>query len=325
MNLLFIDRPLPLNTSLAIRIGLNESIVLQQLSYWISHDSGVTHDGCRWVYNTYSQWKEQVPFLSERTIQRTILKLEDMGIVRSEMLKKSRGDRTKYYTINQESEHLTIVPKWHDDSANMARSTSCQSGTLSTKTSTKTSSSVVNEVLEHLNARAGTAFRNAAGHAKFISARINDGATIDDLKLVIDKKCDEWLGTDMAKNLRPSTLFRPANFENYLGQLHVNNNRLIDVGYSAEDVIGLYNEMCGSVLPKCGALSGDREKAISKLSGLKLISGNQPFINHGLDAWQTYFNQALSTDWVIGKNDRGWKADIDYLLKDTNALKIMGI
>lgn len=37
MSLLFAERPLVINTQLAMKIGLNEAIVLQQLHYWLPH------------------------------------------------------------------------------------------------------------------------------------------------------------------------------------------------------------------------------------------------------------------------------------------------
>lgn len=162
MNLLYIDRPLVINPALAERIGLNEAIILQQLNYWLTKTgSGVSHDGVQWVYNTYADWREQAPFFSERTIQRAILKLEQIGLIRSEMLKKSKGDRTKFYTINQSHELLappsrqdgmTITTDCHDHSAKVAPS-SRQSGTLSTETTTENTTDITYSD-ESLNARA---------------------------------------------------------------------------------------------------------------------------------------------------------------------------
>ena len=37
MSLLFAERPLVINTQLAMKIGLNEAIVLQQLHYCVLH------------------------------------------------------------------------------------------------------------------------------------------------------------------------------------------------------------------------------------------------------------------------------------------------
>ncbi|STJ11316.1 ybl78 [Escherichia coli] len=50
MSLLFAERPLVINTQLAMKIGLNEAIVLQQLHYWLRDtNSGMECDGVRWI------------------------------------------------------------------------------------------------------------------------------------------------------------------------------------------------------------------------------------------------------------------------------------
>ena len=50
-----------------------------------------------------------------------------------------------------------------------------------------------------------------------IKARLREEYELEDFKTVIDKKCKEWLGTDMEKYLRPETLFG-NKFESYLKQ-----------------------------------------------------------------------------------------------------------
>lgn len=52
---------------------------------------------------------------------------------------------------------------------------------------------------------------------KHINARLNEKYTVDDFKKVIDKKCNEWIGTEYEKFLRPETLFG-SKFEGYLNQ-----------------------------------------------------------------------------------------------------------
>ena len=52
---------------------------------------------------------------------------------------------------------------------------------------------------------------------KLIKARLREKYEPEDFKIVIDKKCKEWLGTDMEKYLRPETLFG-NKFESYLKQ-----------------------------------------------------------------------------------------------------------
>ena len=76
----------------------------------------------------------------------------------------------------------------------------------------------IEEVVNHLNLKAGTKYKsNSKNTTKHIKARLNDGYTLEDFKSVIDKKCSEWLNTDMEKYLCPDTLFG-SKFEKYLNQ-----------------------------------------------------------------------------------------------------------
>ncbi|AWO73905.1 replication protein [Geobacillus thermoleovorans] len=98
-TLLLDDQPLVILPQLAVAIGLNESIVVQQLHYWLEKSENV-HDGYKWIYNTYEDWREQFPFWSESTIRRIITKLEKIGIIVSANFNRSRIDKTKWYRID---------------------------------------------------------------------------------------------------------------------------------------------------------------------------------------------------------------------------------
>ena len=76
----------------------------------------------------------------------------------------------------------------------------------------------ISSVVSYLNDHASTHYRSSSRNTRsHINARFEDGYTVEDFKQVIDTKCDEWLGTDMAKYLRPDTLFG-TKFESYLNQ-----------------------------------------------------------------------------------------------------------
>jgi DnaD/phage-associated family protein len=100
-RLLLDEEPLVILPSLAATIGLNESIVLQQLHYWLERSTNV-HEGHTWVYNTYEEWQEQFPFWSESTIRRIITKLEKQGFIITGNFNRSKIDKTKWYRINYE-------------------------------------------------------------------------------------------------------------------------------------------------------------------------------------------------------------------------------
>ncbi|KZL94070.1 hypothetical protein [Clostridium magnum] len=52
---------------LAKLLGLNETIILNQIHYWLEKKKNII-DGRPWVYNTYENWQEQICFLSVSTI-----------------------------------------------------------------------------------------------------------------------------------------------------------------------------------------------------------------------------------------------------------------
>ncbi|WGL97260.1 hypothetical protein QE177_08440 [Arsenophonus sp. aPb] len=80
MSLLLLKtRPQIVIPELAARIGLNESLVLQQVQYWLTEtDSGIKHEGRRWIYNTFEKWLEQFPYFSEKTLKRAFTSLKKL-------------------------------------------------------------------------------------------------------------------------------------------------------------------------------------------------------------------------------------------------------
>lgn len=77
-------------------------------------------------------------------------------------------------------------------------------------------SSEISEIVSYLNECAGTSYKpSTKATQRHITARLNEGFMIEDFKAVIDSKSAEWKDTDMAKYLRPETLFG-SKFESYL-------------------------------------------------------------------------------------------------------------
>lgn len=76
----------------------------------------------------------------------------------------------------------------------------------------------IKEIINYFNDKCNTNYKyGTKSTQKHISARLNEGFTFDDFKIVIDKMFDEWHGTDMEKYLRPETLFA-GKFEGYLNR-----------------------------------------------------------------------------------------------------------
>ena len=70
------------------------------------------------------------------------------------------------------------------------------------------------DVLAYLNLKIGSKYSVAPD----LVARFKQGSTVDQAKAIIDKKVAEWVGTEMAPWLKPSTLLCKKHFDEYLNQ-----------------------------------------------------------------------------------------------------------
>jgi len=128
---------------LAAAIGLNEAIVLQQIHYWVEKfkevkDAHHKQNGQWWVWNTGSEWQENFPFWSERTVWRVIESLRkpheatetDKRVTRKALIitgnyNQKGYDKTLWYRIDYDE--LEQVEKAYCQVVNMALP-SCHDG-----------------------------------------------------------------------------------------------------------------------------------------------------------------------------------------------------
>ncbi len=64
----------------------------------------------------------------------------------------------------------------------------------------------------------GKKYTATNNNKKLINARLNEGATKQDFYLITKHKAIQWKDNDMNKWLKPSTLFIPKHFEDYLNE-----------------------------------------------------------------------------------------------------------
>ena len=219
-SLLVDERPMLILPSLAEKVGLNEAVLIQQIHYWLVK-SGHVKEGRKWIYNTYKDWKKQMPFWSHATIGRTIRSLEEMGFLISANFNASKMDKTKWYTIDYKKiaeleaslgvEHrVSQVEEMNITDCNPVDDNVQQPVPESTtETTTEKKYIPYAEVIEYLNSQTHTAYRTGSKKTKkLIRARWLEGFSLDDFKKVIDLKAEEWLHDPYwRKFLRPETLF----------------------------------------------------------------------------------------------------------------------
>jgi uncharacterized phage protein (TIGR02220 family) len=227
-KLLINEAPLMIVPSLAVKIGMNEAVVLQQVHYWLNISKHKIA-GKKWVYNTYEDWQGQFPFWSISTIKRTFQSLEKLGLLISENWNAMKMDKTKWYTINYKelanSEQTVELSSTQHEPSEVSEPTlevvslNQAIPESTTEITTEKNTMPCTDIIHYLNQKTSKRFKPESRKTKeLIQARFTEGFTLEDFKKVIDLKSAEWLqDPKWNKFLRPETLFG-NKFESYLNQ-----------------------------------------------------------------------------------------------------------
>ena len=234
-NLLISEPPLQVLPTLAVKIGLNGALFLQQLHYWILRSDNVKENTVLVYKSLYECIEQDFTFMSRST-----LKKEDLIITKT--FNKMKIDKTNWYTINYQKLESMSLPwvqnepsmgsKWSHASAQneptnnqrIHREYIYSPDTSFDDSSEEKPNEVVTTdehkiVIDYLNQKAGTRYEyNSSKTLTLLNTLFRKGYSVDDMKKVIDIKCKEWLPQEtMRKYLRPRTLFS-NKFEDYLNQ-----------------------------------------------------------------------------------------------------------
>lgn len=192
-------------------------------------------DGDEYVWFDYSTFIEDMPLLglSKQSLYKRCIKMGQLGILKHKTI-RSNGTYS-YYCFGPEYSRLISTPD-HTTQASTATQDPWASYTTPNPTRTTKPENEpqplidepqapaqpkepdpTEEVVNHLNHRLGTKYKpTTQATRKLIKARLKEGFTVEDMKLVIDKKATEWVGNPkMAQFLRPDILFG-NKFEGYL-------------------------------------------------------------------------------------------------------------
>ncbi|HEI8751238.1 TPA: helix-turn-helix domain-containing protein, partial [Proteus mirabilis] len=90
-------------------------------------------------------------------------------------------------------------------------------------------------------------------------------------------------------------------------------NRQTKIPY--QEIMQAFNESAGDRLPNAESLNDKRKRAISKF--LKELK--EPTVESAKNYFD-YFMETASA-WYFGENNRGWRANFDYLLRPETVLK----
>lgn len=81
-----------------------------------------------------------------------------------------------------------------------------------------------------------------------------------------------------------------------------------------QEIVNLYNETCGSELPKVQVVSDPRKRAMKSI---------WRFAKEDINLLKTVFNKAIASDFASGRSGTWTSCNFDWLIKQKNAIKVL--
>jgi hypothetical protein len=97
---------------LAAALDIHKAHIITQIDYWLQNpEAGYIVNGEKWIYNGYSAWAEQLPWMSVDQIGRRIRQLEAQNLIISDNFNNTTRDRRKWYRLNYHA--LALLTGWN--------------------------------------------------------------------------------------------------------------------------------------------------------------------------------------------------------------------
>ena len=197
-------------------VGVNAAILLHNIAFWVNHNRVNNmhyHDGAYWTYNSNSAFRQQFTYMSRNCVEGAIKKLVEGGYILVGDYNVDRRDNTRWFTVTDAGFELD-----RNDECGEANAVSVDKPKAEKPKKTSKYANEIAEVVAYYNSVMNTNCRpGTKEYVSLITARLNEGYTVSDLKHVIDVKYEEWHDTDMERHIVMGTLFG-NKFDRYLNQ-----------------------------------------------------------------------------------------------------------
>jgi uncharacterized phage protein (TIGR02220 family) len=211
------------DVEIAKEYGVDIAIVVNNIAFWIQKNKANEkhiHDGKVWTYNTTKAFTELFPYWTDNQIRRILFNMQKKGIIETGNYNLTAYDRTKWYTFTDAfvKTHTSICENTQMDLTKQPNGFEGNHEPIpDNKQIDKPDNIPYTEIIDYLNEKSGSKYRNIKNTRDFIKARFNEGFTKEDFFKVIDNKVSSWTGSEFEKFIRPQTLFSPK-FESYLNE-----------------------------------------------------------------------------------------------------------
>lgn len=224
INVIANNNYIVVNRSLIKEFGLKEAVLLGELaSEYNYYKKNNLLDDKGYFYSTIENVKDNTTLSSyeqkkclDSLSKRNIVDVVVKGIPATRYIKINSYQLVNLFTNNLETSFQKIkkldVKKLGTNNNNIKNNNKNNNKEIYKE--------ICKRVITKLNELNDTKYSpTSEGNIKFIKGRLQEGYTEEDLMLVVEKMSYLWnqpSEKDMRQYLRPSTLFRPTNFENYL-------------------------------------------------------------------------------------------------------------
>lgn len=91
-----------------------------------------------------------------------------------------------------------------------------------------------------------------------------------------------------------------------------------------QQILDCYMSVCGGIFLGAEVLNPKRKRNIKRTYDL-IVRGEQVFKDRGIDFWEKYFKRCITNAHWRGESGGSWKADLEFVTREENVLKVLGV
>ena len=316
-----------INPQIASLIGESESILLNQLEYWISKcGRDIDNLDGKWIYNSYKKWSEQFTYWSTSKLRRTIKSLENLGLIKSAKVNSKKWNQTKWYSIDYFEYNKLLENKYSNPPSSKPSAIIYNDVT---KSNSNTSEAIVNTKLKNKDLL--TTSRLQKTH------QIDKNVIFTEVTPIINKHvkkspevciCSKW--TNRVVQNEQMLIVSKNNYtknNSSENKIFVNLAKEEDVSINSKKEGEIANQM----LHKWNNIFEYSLKPIKAYSNKKIVArlnkAYKEIFNSSMDNWEEYAIKVNSSKFLMGEKEtkKDFKATFAWLSKlDTMQMILSG-
>ena len=316
-----------INPQIASLIGESESILLNQLEYWISKcGRDIDNLDGKWIYNSYKKWSDQFTYWSTSKLRRTIKSLENLGLIKSTKVNSKKWNQTKWYSIDYH-EYNKLLEDKHSNSPSSKTPAIIYNDV--TKSNSNPSEAIVNTELKYKDLL--TASRLQKNNQIIANIKFTEITPIINKNLQKSPEvciCSKWTNRSVQNEqmliVTKNNYTKNNSSEN---KIFVNLAKEEDVSINSKKEGEIANQM----LNKWNNIFEYSLKPIKAYSNKKIVArlnkAYKEIFNSSMDNWEEYAIKVNSSKFLMGEKvtKTGFKATFAWLSKlDTIQMILSG-